>query len=242
MRIIPGGPGSFRRGFTMVEIALSLAIIGFALVAIISVLPFGLDVQRENREDTVIGQDATILINAIRNGARGADDLTRYVIGITNVATTYDSATGAVISGPITNAFTSAELTSGARIVGLLSTPKYVLAGDSYTINSVTAAFRAMSGPASARFPQDNADVRELAFGYRVISDVQVYGWGSRLPGNPQANMHEVRLVFRWPWAKGAKATGWQIYRTLVGGSLVQTSEPGFPAPLYFLQPQSYTK
>ena len=36
--------------FTMVEIALALAIIGFALVAIIGVLPFGLNVQRQNRE------------------------------------------------------------------------------------------------------------------------------------------------------------------------------------------------
>jgi len=34
--------------FTLVEIALSIAIIGFALVAIIGVLPAGLNVQREN--------------------------------------------------------------------------------------------------------------------------------------------------------------------------------------------------
>src|SRR5277367_1861898 len=61
--------------FTLVEIAISLAVIGIALVAIVGVLPAGLDVQRENRERTVINQDATIFIEAIRNGARGADDL-----------------------------------------------------------------------------------------------------------------------------------------------------------------------
>jgi hypothetical protein len=44
--------------FTMVEIAISLAVIGFALVAIIGVLPRGLRVQRENREETIINQDA----------------------------------------------------------------------------------------------------------------------------------------------------------------------------------------
>ena len=46
--------------FTMIEIALCLAIIGFALVAIIGVLPTGMGVQRQNREETIINQDATI--------------------------------------------------------------------------------------------------------------------------------------------------------------------------------------
>ena len=45
----------------MIEIALCLAIIGFALVAIIAVLPRGLSVQQENREETIIGKDAADL-------------------------------------------------------------------------------------------------------------------------------------------------------------------------------------
>src|SRR5437773_11175349 len=69
--------------FTMVEIAISLAVIGFALVAIIGVLPRGLTVQRQNREETIINQDADVFFSAIRNGARGMDDLTNYVIAIT---------------------------------------------------------------------------------------------------------------------------------------------------------------
>src|SRR5471030_1368785 len=73
-----------RSAFTMVEIAISLAIIGIALVGIIGVLPLGLNTQRDNREDTVINQDATVFIEAIRNGARGADDLTNYVFAIVN--------------------------------------------------------------------------------------------------------------------------------------------------------------
>src|SRR3990172_1139429 len=62
--------------FTMVEIAISLAIIGFALVAIIGVLPIGMNVQRENREETIINQDAAVWFDAIRNGARDLYDLT----------------------------------------------------------------------------------------------------------------------------------------------------------------------
>src|SRR6478736_2420767 len=87
---------SFRKAvaFTLVEIALSLAIIGFALVAIIGVLPFGLNVQKENREETIIVQEATYLLDAIRNGARGLDDLTNYVESITNIATVYTVVNG----------------------------------------------------------------------------------------------------------------------------------------------------
>ena len=65
--------------FTMIEIAISLAVIGFALVAIIGILPTGMQVQKDNRQETIINQDATYLIEAIRGGARGLDDLTNYV-------------------------------------------------------------------------------------------------------------------------------------------------------------------
>ena len=72
------------QAFTMIEIAISLAVIGFALVAILGVLPLGMNVQKENREETIINQDATVFMNAIRNGAQGMDDLTNYVLAITN--------------------------------------------------------------------------------------------------------------------------------------------------------------
>ena len=55
--------------FTMIEIAISLAIIGFALVAIVGVLPAGLNVQKENREETILNQDGPFLLEAIRSGA-----------------------------------------------------------------------------------------------------------------------------------------------------------------------------
>src|SRR5580658_7427194 len=72
--------------FTMIEIAMSLAIIGFALVAIIGVLPQGMDVQKDNRRETIVNQDANYLLQAIRGGAgtNGFNDLTNYIIGITN--------------------------------------------------------------------------------------------------------------------------------------------------------------
>src|SRR5437867_1633369 len=78
--------------FTMIEIAISLAVIGFALVAIIGILPTGMNVQKENREDTIIAQDVSVLMDGIRNGAKGLDDLTNAVTQISIDATEYANA------------------------------------------------------------------------------------------------------------------------------------------------------
>src|SRR5947208_3846568 len=69
--------------FTMVEIALCLGVIAIALVAIIGVLPTGVRVQRDNREDTIINQEGLFLLEAIRSGSRGLDYLTNYFDTIT---------------------------------------------------------------------------------------------------------------------------------------------------------------
>src|SRR5207244_1014287 len=50
-------PTSSRGAFTIIEIAISIAVIGFALVAIIGVLPTAMRVQQDNRADTLIDQD-----------------------------------------------------------------------------------------------------------------------------------------------------------------------------------------
>src|SRR5688572_9247915 len=65
-------------GFTMVELALCIAIVGIAVVAIIGVLPLGLNVQKENRDETIINQDAQFLMDAIREGNFNLAELTNY--------------------------------------------------------------------------------------------------------------------------------------------------------------------
>ena len=73
-------------GFTMVEIAISLGVIAFAIIAIIGILPTGLQGQRDNREETVINQDARLLIEAIKSGGRDqASDLGSFVIAVDGV-------------------------------------------------------------------------------------------------------------------------------------------------------------
>jgi type II secretory pathway pseudopilin PulG len=173
----------------MVEIAICLAIIGFALIAIIGVLPIGMNTQRDNREETVINQDATVFIEAIRNGARGLDDLTNYVYLITNNWTLYNPDGTPKNSGangytylnssapPGTPYHPSSPINNGTNIIGLLSTPEYMdisglpiptLMKGGYS-NHVVAYVRSISGPAVEKPPQDNQIIQADAFGYRVL-------------------------------------------------------------------------
>ncbi|MDE3066826.1 MAG: type II secretion system protein [Verrucomicrobiota bacterium] len=178
-----------RSGFTMVEIAISLAIIGIALVAIIGVLPMGVNVQKQNREETIVDQDATVLMNAIRNGALGSDELTNYVFAVTNFWGLYNANGAKVNSGanyysyansqaaPSPRVFPQFNLDSGSNIVALLSTPEYQgnfgvpldnLSGGGYS-NHIVACVHSISGPASEKPPQNNDIVVGDSFSYKVV-------------------------------------------------------------------------
>jgi type II secretory pathway pseudopilin PulG len=269
-----------RSAFTLVEIALSVAIIGFALVAIIGVLPAGLNVQKENREETIVVHDANYFLDAIRSGARGLDDLTNYVDIITNVVTTYDANTNPVGTPMVrwytyTNTWDDSAagdpddcLTNGLRIIGLLSTPKYIFDSpgpgpSGFRSNYVVAYIRALSGPAIEKAPQRNAAVRDLSFRYRLVAEVVLYrnwttNWTdfqyaltSGLSTNEivarsnywqtarmlQNNLHEVRLIFRWPVkANGEAGRQRQVFRTTIGGAFLNQTN----TPRWFVQPGVY--
>ncbi len=182
----------------MIEIAISLAVIGFALVAIIGILPTGMNVQKENREETIVNQDMMVLLDAIRNGARGMDDLTNYVLAITNSVTEYNRALRPVNRFNTGYTFTDSTtlpkypITNGFRIIGLLSLPKYQPPFDSANLfrsNHVVAYIRSMSGMASEKFPQNNPTVQELAFTYRLYVDVLPY-FGTSTNANAGPGFH----------------------------------------------------
>lgn len=60
----------------MVEIALCLGIIAFALVAILGVLPTGFQMSKENNYDALLERESSFLLQAIRTGGTGVDHLT----------------------------------------------------------------------------------------------------------------------------------------------------------------------
>jgi type II secretory pathway pseudopilin PulG len=179
----------------MIEIAICLAIIGFALIAIILALPFGLNAQRDNRQETIIGQDAGTLIELIRNGSHGADDLTNHVYAIVNFSTnSYSGPSGyynPVLTPEMHASLSSFEanfpdvpanrwypiLTNGANIIGLLSMPQlidgsYHQTNNLLTINCfsnhIVAYVRSMSGLAAEQSPQDNQNMVGGTFAYRL--------------------------------------------------------------------------
>ena len=153
--------------FTMVEIALCLGVIAFALVAIIGVLPTGVRVQRDNREDTIINQEGLLLLEAIRSGSQGLDYLTNYfdTITISNIGrvTVYSSpAEQRNIPLPVFGGL----LTNGYQIVSLLTLPKYNQ--DRTFTNHVFARVRAITGSAVEK----SQSARDIAFAYQVVSEV----------------------------------------------------------------------
>ncbi len=212
----------------MIEIAIAVGVIGFALVAIIGILPQGMNVQKDNREDTIISQDAPYFLNAIRNGEMRTNFgiLTNYV----------ESITVRNISGKDTNSITYNNpcfpnggsynfLTNDMNIIGLLNTPEYDARILNQT-NQVTAIVRAMTGSAI----QQNGANSATAFRYQLT--VENVPWNSiaydstnwnnnpplnispYTPGTPDYitrsnrwwevpyltnNLHEVRLKFSWP-------------------------------------------
>ena len=254
-------------GFTMIEVAICLAIIGIALVAIIGVLPYGMRAQRDNREQTIVNQDATVFIEAIRGGARGLDDLTNYVLLITNVQTRYIGTNAQLpsISVGYNNPYISgyndsnSKLTNGNYIIGLLGTPEFtdrtsglpatnIFIQDYYS-NHVVAYVRSLSGPAMEKPPQQNDILRENSFSYRLFcvnAPMPVDISSFSLPFDQQvnlkqtaANLHDLRLTFLFPLRQnGSVGPGRITLRTLVAGQVVP--DPIIPS-LYFYQSQSFT-
>src|SRR5438034_7734759 len=105
---------SSRAAFTMIEIAISIAVIGFALVAIIGVLPTAMRVQQDNRADTLVDQDANYFMEAIRHGSQGLEDLASYVYDVNFVEV-----------DPNNNVVTNqAKIVPARRIIGAVSTPQ----------------------------------------------------------------------------------------------------------------------
>ena len=240
----------------MVEIAICLAVIGIALISIIGVLPIGMNTQRDNREETIINQDATVFIEAIRSGARGLDDLTNYIYAITNYRTLYNPNPNPTLTFGFTNGAPSI-LTNGMNIIGLLSTPEFTDLGFNPTnnlfsggySNHVVAYVHSISGPAIEKPPQNNDIVVGDSFGYRIICvnapvavDTNIFN----LPSAQQfytkqlaANLHELRLTFLWPQQPNGKVgPGRQTFRTMVAGQIVTSIVAG--QILYFYQSQSF--
>jgi hypothetical protein len=194
--------------FTLIEIAICLGVIAFALVAIIGILPAGLQVQRDNREDTIINQEGTYLLDAIKSGSEGLEDFARRVdlIVITNVTKQREEVR-----------FDRGDNLEPREVIGLLSRPSII----NNETNEVRVVIAAGAGAVT--------DMKtELAFSYQVI--IRNFAYTGSNPLEPQKFQDELanrtrdlRLDVRWPMlGDGKPGIGRQTFRSLASGRLVE--------------------
>ena len=229
-----------QRGFTMIEIAIALAVIAFALVAIIGVLPIGLNVQRDNRAETIINQDATYWLEAIRGGSHGLDDLTNYMERITIIWANPSSSGSNVFWNAYLPGGMTPTFASGEEIIGLLSTP--ALNG-----TNVEAIVRTLSGPATEKFTKADASGAELAFRYRLTSAVAVVDptvvqdFNSAVAGGafePMTTLFDIQLRFNWPvFGNNTQGTRQKIYRSMASRYLSVATNAANGVSYFYLTP-----
>lgn len=210
--------------FTLVEVAMSIALVAFALAAIVGVLPAGLRVQEENLEDTIINQDGPVLMEAIRSGSTNISQLEASIEWLRRV----EMSNGVPI---FTNYFTN--YTDPANIIGQLSQPKY---DPNFTTEFVgQAKFVASSG---AMIFQDSAPAtRAVAFSYIVTSEVIPLQTRYNAAPTLTNSVYDVKLTMNWPVRPASTpfnfrvGNGSKIFRTSVMGFAHQQGENFFIRP-----------
>jgi len=248
---------SKRAAFTILEIAIALGVIGFALVAIVGILPTGLNVEKENREETLINQDGPLFMEAIRSGAQGLGMLTNFVdsITVTEKSVNPDVVTVYTNSGTITSVGGTnynGHMTNASWVIGLLTRPKYlpISTGLPAITNRIDAHVRALSGSA---IEQTNT-ARDITLAYSIFAEIVPMNFHAFqgntnnsfvLANDPysqklQTNVFEIRLNFRWPlYPNGTVGTRRKIYRSYVSGRIASRTEPD-GTELYFFQPDNF--
>jgi len=260
---LPGFPSTVQRrsgerAFTMIEIALSIAVVAFAMVAILGVLPTGLQVQKDNREETIINADGAYILEAIRSGhdREGLLLKSAYFLTVNYKDGSRDTIT-APNNEPLSSLLSSPPDSSwdSQKFLGLLSTPKSVR---NQGVSNVVVWMRAINSTAVERDPT----ARDVAFRYQMVVEIEPFlAFPPALTNNLSTNelrrivnlqqgLHEVRLTMRWPLfndistdpSRARVGTKRRTFRSQVGGSqfFYPTNVLGSERLLYYFQPSLY--
>lgn len=232
--------GRLAAGFTMIEIAISIAIVGFALVAVIGVLPAGMNTQRDNREETMVNQDAQYLVEALTHGIKQNGYLSNVVSRIewrdTNGVPRF------TFNGPFYN----------EQAIGLMSV-RYGFLTNGFEMASARAVMRSMNGSVTLGWSAIDTNSQDLALWYVV--DVQIQPTLTARPASRDSvsgpnigdvqqslrdNLHEVRVTFRWPSNPDGTIVG-QNRLTLRSNIAGEVVEAGFFAGTQLFSVRPYT-
>ncbi len=201
-----------RAAFTLAEVALALAVVAFGLVAVLGVLPVGLNVQRDNREDTLIKNDGEYWMNAIRGGRLALDSLNHVEwVELEANGATYraefaalqfdgapdDPALWPVFNGnsmpPITYRGSLKQATWRGDVIGWLSTPD-VVAGRK------RAKIRPMGGTLLHRKYGEKTVGQDGKVMYRLNGGEQTFSYLLESQIRELApSFWEIKLAMRWP-------------------------------------------
>lgn len=217
--------------FTMIEVAMSLAIVAFAMVAIIGVLPTGLNVQRQNSEETIISQDGTYLLEAMRQGSL-AGNLFQLESNLTMVEIASEF-------NPVGNPqryFWSISNTAQAKpgisnLVLQMARPRQseILndgTASSYYTNSTRLRFYAMSGNMTAVLGSAGDRMQyevqvEVIAGGAGVTNHSVFYTNTFSSSFVKGNLHTVKLTYRWPvLPNGRLGAGQKVLLTQFRGYL----------------------
>ena len=253
--------GGRSRGFTLLEIAVSLAVIGFAIVAVIGVLPMGLNIQKDTRERTVILQDATYFMEAIRHGA--AEVITNRVAS-TALLDSIPSMWQVYQGLPPVLLARNVDYKTDAEIIERLSAPSREVPGIGRLLYTV-ALVRSLSGAASEK--GGSAFDNRIAFSYFLRSEIlsitntvpiethitfeplgntefnlRTNEWGSF-----GQNLSDLRFAVMWPpvpdvYDAQESYRNKQVFRTLVSGFVgrLETRNDADGKEIYTIQPRRF--
>ena len=224
-------------GFTMIEIAISIAIVGFALVAVIGVLPAGMNTQRDNREETMVNQDAQYLIEALTHGIKQNGYLSNVVSRIEWRDT--NGIAFLAFGKPFFN----------EQVIGLLSV-RHGFKTNGSEVASAHAVMRSMNGSATLGWSPTDTSSMDLALWYSVdvliqpsvtavpsLSDPVL---GNRMRNTLRANLHEMKVTFRWPSNPDGTIVGNNrlVFRSNIAGEVVDAGMFG-GTQLFSVRPYS---
>ncbi len=186
-------------GFTMMEIAIAIGVIAFALIAIMGVLPTGMHIQRDNRQDTIINQDGAYLLEAMRNAAQDIPDLHTFVESYKGQA------------NPFTN---TADLIRALMVRD----------DDDSAHKTNLFLFRSITGPAVMRgagVPTFRYMVKSQVLQSYVNTNLADSNFTAAYVTALTNNTFDVRLTFLWPVLPNgelADTAQKQVMRTVISG------------------------
>ena len=221
MKFLFSKPSRRVSGFTMVELSLCIAIVAIAMVALIGILPTGLTVQQQSREEVLMAKEAQYWFDIIRNGNTSLNSLTNYVESIqlvrrfdgggtvTNDPSFYSGIYDPAyeyIGQPSSSTLFANGLWDASRIIGLVSRPKYEALPDgpkrfvTVTNQAVYVYMRPASGPVTERpylgvgeLMVTNGVLKDQSFRYRATIEV------SPVYSRSVENLSDVRITMQWP-------------------------------------------